>query len=324
MTGEAEDDDEIQLEVDAEAEGLRLDRFLADRVSGSSRSLIQKHIDEGAVLVNGAAPRRSAATPLKAGDLVSYLVPAPEAVELVAEDIPLEILFEDAHVLVLNKPAGLVVHPAAGHPRGTLVNALLHHIKDLGGIGGELRPGIVHRLDQGTTGVMIVAKHDQSHRALVEAFQARTVQKRYLAVVTGIPTPEQGTIDTLFGRHPSDRKKFSSKVKTGKQAITKYAVRERFAGGALLEVDLLTGRTHQIRVHLADRGHPLIGDATYGTRRSLSPRETALRTIVERFARPALHAERLALSHPMTGEPLVFTAPVPPDLVALLAALRAL
>lgn len=324
MTGEAEDDDELQLEVDPESEGLRLDRFLTDRVPGSSRSLIQKHLDEGAVLINGAPPKRSASTQLKAKDVVSYRVPALEPVELVAEDIPLEILFEDAHVVVVNKPAGLVVHPAAGHSRGTLVNALLHHIKDLGGIGGELRPGIVHRLDQGTTGVMIVAKHDQSHRALVEAFQARAVQKRYLAVVTGIPAPEQGTIDTLFGRHPSDRKKFSSKVKTGKQAITKYVVRERFAGAALLEVDLLTGRTHQIRVHLADRGTPLIGDATYGTRRSLAPRETALRAIVEGFARPALHAERLALAHPMSGEPLVFTAPVPADLVALLAALRGL
>ncbi|MFO0722315.1 MAG: RluA family pseudouridine synthase [Myxococcota bacterium] len=322
-----EEDEELPLELIAgpEDEGSRLDRFLAAKVSGSSRSLIQKHIDEGAVLINEAPPKRSASTALRAGDRVTYLPPAPEPVELVAEDIPLDILYQDADIVVLNKQAGLVVHPAFGHPRGTLVNALLFHVKDLGGIGGELRPGIVHRLDRDTTGLMVVAKHDQSHRVLVDAFKARTVEKRYQAVVVGVPRPEAGTLDTFFGRHPTDRKRFSSKVKQGKRAITDYRVAARFGDAAArVEVDLKTGRTHQIRVHFADLGHPLVGDEAYGTRRTLAPKDARLKAAIEGFSRPALHAEMLAFDHPMSGARMRFVAPLPADLVALLAALEEL
>jgi 23S rRNA pseudouridine1911/1915/1917 synthase len=301
-----------ELIVEAPFDGTRLDRFLAERIPDVSRSLIQKHIELGAVSIGGAPPKRGASTQVRTGDLVFYDPPAPEPVELVAEDIPLSVLYEDEDLVVIDKQRGLVVHPALGHWRGTLVNALLHQIEGFRGIGGELRPGIVHRLDRDTTGAMVIAKHDLAQRALVEMFKSRKVDKRYLAVVWGEPKPHEATIDTLYGRHPTERKRFSSKVKEGKRAITHYELTERLKGASLLLVRLETGRTHQIRVHFADRGHPLIGDPVYGGRKKAPIG----------FDRPALHASRLAFTHPIRGGPLEIEAPMPDDLVRLVEALR--
>jgi 23S rRNA pseudouridine1911/1915/1917 synthase len=213
-----------------------------------------------------------------------------------------------------------VVHPAPGHPSGTLVNALLHHAGDLSGVGGELRPGIVHRLDRDTSGVMVASKSDAAHNALVSMFAAHTLERRYLAVVAPPPVPAAATIDTLYGRHKTDRKRFSSKVRDGKRAVTHYRTVERFDGAALVECRLETGRTHQIRVHLTDAGSPLLGDRMYGRGRKRAPDLAALS---ETIGRQALHAAVLAFDHPITGEPLRFETPPPADMQALLAALRA-
>jgi 23S rRNA pseudouridine1911/1915/1917 synthase len=304
----------------AESEaGARLDRFLADHVEGTSRAQLQKHIEAGAVRVDGAPPARGARTPLRAGQRIEYTPPEPAPLALVAEDIPLTILYEDEDLVVVDKPAGLVVHPALGHRTGTLVHALLDRIAP-DGADEDHRPGIVHRLDRGTTGVMVVARHRQAQEQLVEAFRARTVEKVYLAVTRGVPSPPEATIDTLYGRHPRDRKRFSSRVREGKRAVSHYRILERFLGAAAVEVRIDTGRTHQIRVHLADRGHPLIGDASYGRqRRSQDPR---LAPILDAFPRPALHARRLGFDHPRTGARLSFEAAIPEDLAGLLSALR--
>jgi 23S rRNA pseudouridine1911/1915/1917 synthase len=302
----------IELEIDERYAGERLDRALAELLDDRSRALIQKHIEAGAVTIDGAQPKQGAKTKLHRGARIQYQPPPPEPIDLVAEAIPLSILFEDEHLLVLDKPAGLVVHPAAGHPRGTLVNAVLHHLQaDLQGVGSPERPGIVHRLDRDTTGVIAIAKTARAHELLGHAFSERRVEKEYLAIVHGVPAPTEGTIDTLFGRHPRDRKRFSSKVLGGKRAITHYRVSELLQGASLLEIRLETGRTHQIRVHFADRGHPLVGDPVYGTRKPLAP-----------FARPALHSRRLTLDHPITGRKLTCEAPIPQDFLDLLEALR--
>jgi 23S rRNA pseudouridine1911/1915/1917 synthase len=241
---------------------------------------------------------------------VALEIPPPAPAEPQAQDLPLRVLHEDADLLVLDKAAGMVVHPAAGHADGTLVNALLHRVKDLRGVGGQLRPGIVHRLDRDTSGCLVVAKHEQALRALQQAFAGRDVHKRYLAIVHGVPRAAQATIDTPYGRHPTQRKKFTGKLKAGKRAVTAYQVRERFPAAALLEVALHTGRTHQIRVHLAEAGHPLLGDALYGRRRT------------EAIGRQALHAWKLDFPHPRTGARMAFEAPPPPDFAAALETLR--
>ena len=236
----------------------------------------------------------------------------PEAMDLV-------VLFEDEHLIVIDKPAGLVVHPAPGHAGGTLVNGLLAHCDDLSGIGGELRPGIVHRLDKDTSGVMVVTKSDVAHQALAEDFAAKNLVREYVAVVAPAPKADRGTIDTLYGRHPVDRKKFSSKVARGKRAVTHYAVEERLASGAaLVRLRLETGRTHQIRVHMADHGWPLLGDPVYGR----TPKDPLLRGAAEALGRQALHAARLEITHPVRGEALRFATEAPADMQALLAALR--
>ena len=302
----------IELEIDERFAGERLDRALTALLDDRSRALIQKHIEAGAVTIDGAPPKQGSKTKLHLGARIQYEPPPPEPMDLVAEDIPLSILFEDEHLIVIDKPANLVVHPAAGHPRGTLVNAVLHHLQsDLHGVGQSDRPGIVHRLDRDTTGVIAIAKTARTHELLAKAFSERTVEKTYLAIVHGVPQPEEGTIDTLYGRHPRDRKRFSSKVISGKRAVTHYRVKERLRGASLLEIRLETGRTHQIRVHLADRGHPLVGDPVYGGRKAISS-----------FERPALHSLRLELSHPITGRKLTCEAPIPHDFLELLEALR--
>ena len=220
---------------------------------------------------------------------------------------------------MIDKAAGMVVHPGAGHAEGTLVNALLFWVKDLAGVGGELRPGIVHRLDRETSGCLVVAKHERSLQALQAAFRSREVEKRYLALVHGAPVLAQGRIETRYGRHPIQRKKFSGKVREGKPAITGYAVRERYDGAALLEVDLLTGRTHQIRVHLSEAGHPLLGDALYGGARR---GRGAVAQAQQALGRVALHAWRLSLPHPRTGKRMEFEAPIPADFQRALRILR--
>jgi 23S rRNA pseudouridine1911/1915/1917 synthase len=245
--------------------------------------------------------------------------PAPvEDVEDRPEDIPLSILFEDDSLVILDKPAGMVVHPATSHQAGTLVNALLHHCGDsLRGIGGERRPGIVHRLDKDTSGVMVVAKDEPTLVALQAQFHEHDLERRYLAIVEGV-VAEQGTFRTHYGRDPHDRKKFSSRVDHGRRAVTHWKVKERFAGATLVEVQLETGRTHQIRVHFKDAGHPLLGDVTYGRR----PRAPALRAIHEQLGRQALHAAVLGIVHPKTKKSLRYETPPPADFRAAVTALR--
>ena len=272
---------------------------------------MQSLIHDGLVTVAGAAARPS--LKLRAGQTVNVSEPAPEPARPQPEDIPLRVVFEDAQLLVIDKPAGLVVHPAAGRTSGTLVNALLHHVKDLSGIGGVLRPGIVHRLDRGTSGLMVVAKDDATHRALAAQFAQRNVEKEYLALVIGVPARREGEIAAAIGRDPVQRKKMSVRAPRGREARSRYEVVEAFVGAALLKVRIMTGRTHQIRVHLASIGHPVAGDATYGGRHA------ALGSL----ARPALHAARLSFLHPLTGARREFRSPLPADLAGVLARLRA-
>ena len=286
---------------------LRLDARLAAIHPAISRSRWKQLIEEGHVALNGK-PILKTNTALSPGDELRCVLPDPAPVGLVATDIPLDILYEDADLIVLNKPAGLVVHPAPGHAADTLVNALLHHCADLQGIGGELRPGIVHRLDKDTSGVLVVAKNEAAVANLVAQFSAHTVEKEYLALVWGAPKKSSGIIDLPIGRHPVHRKKMAVTEK-GRPAVTRY---ETLAAGplaALLRVRIETGRTHQIRVHLAHLGHPVVGDATYGRARHGLPEGLSL-------PRQMLHARLLKIAHPRDGRPLEFTAPPPPDFLA--------
>ncbi len=287
--------------VPQEAKGERVDRFLAT-VSCLSRS----RFDALRVLLNGAPAKAS--TRLRGGEELEWSVPEPVPAVPVAQDLPLEVLYEDRDLIAVNKAAGIVVHPGAGNREGTLVNALLHHVRDLGGVGGELRPGIVHRLDKDTTGVLVVAKNDRALEALQKQFASRSVEKIYLALVAGAPPPS-GSFRTLYGRHPKNRLKFSGRVKRGKPAVTHWRVTGAFGPASRVEVVLETGRTHQIRVHFAEGGFPLLGDTLYGRKSDV-------------IARQALHAWKLALKHPRTGKALKLTAPVPEDFAAAEHALR--
>ena len=293
---------------DAEA-GARLDLALA-ALAECSRSQARRWIDLGHVRVNtrpGQASQR-----VRAGDVVEAAPPAPEPSALGAEAIPLAVLFEDADLIVLDKAPGIVVHPAPGHAGGTLVNALLHHCDDLAGVGDVLRPGIVHRLDRGTSGVLVVAKNDAAHRALSLQFKEHSVERVYQALVRGLPGADSGRVDLPIGRHPQDRKRMSVRTHSGRAATSEWRVARRFPRSerSLLEVRPRTGRTHQIRVHLAAIGLPIVGDPVYG-RRGRTPVESAL-------SRPALHAEKLGFAHPRTGAWLAFSAPLPPDFAGLL------
>jgi 23S rRNA pseudouridine1911/1915/1917 synthase len=298
--------------------GKRLDVFLASAIEDVSRSQLSRHVAEGAVTVNGATS--SPSRKLRAGDVVVWTPPPVATTELVAQEIPLTIVHEDRWLVVVDKPPGLVVHPAAGHDDGTLVNALLAHCRDLRGIGGELRPGIVHRIDKDTSGLLVVAKDDATMNALGALFKAHDIERVYEAFVVGKPPGPSGQIDTMYGRDPKDRKKFSSHVRTGKRAVTNWKVVERWAGAARVEARLETGRTHQVRVHMAALGVPLLGDKTYGR----TPRDPALRPVAEALGRQALHARSLGFVHPATGKAMSFQSELPADLQAALAALRAL
>ena len=292
---------------------------MVDAELGITRSQLKRLIEAGHVSINGEVVTKPSRK-LAAGDVVVVEVPPPAPARAEAEDIPLVLLYEDEHIVVVDKPSGLVVHPAPGHPSGTLVNALLHHVGELSGVGGELRPGIVHRLDRDTSGVMVASKSDAAHNALVRMFQAHELERRYLAVVAPPPSPAARTIETLYGRHKTDRKRFSSKVREGKRAVTHYRIVEQFsAGAALVECRLETGRTHQIRVHMTDAGSPLLGDQMYGRRRK---RSDLLAALGAALGRQALHAAVLGFDHPVTGDALRFETPPPADFQTLLAGLR--
>ncbi|MCS7182026.1 MAG: RluA family pseudouridine synthase [Thermoanaerobaculum sp.] len=311
--------DRFVLEVPAESEGLRLDRFLAGCGQGWSRSQVARWAQAGLVWRNGV-PAKPAQF-LKAGDIIVVTPPPVQPATVEPQPIPLAVLYEDRDLLVINKPAGIVIHPAAGNPDGTLVNALLAYCRDLSGIGGVERPGIVHRLDKDTSGVLLVAKNDAAHRALELAFRWRTTDKRYLAVVYGVPKGEEGVVDAPIGRHPSDRKRMAV-VKEGRPSRTLWWVRERFAGLALLECRPITGRTHQIRVHLAHLGHALVGDPVYAGRQWRELSSKALQEACRAFPRQALHAWRITIRHPSRGELVTFEAPLPSDVQELLSLAR--
>ena len=322
-----------RFQVGAPSSGTRLDLFLAAACSDVSRSRIQRLIEEGAVKVDGAAAKRSHA--VRAGESVTVEVPEPRPPELIAEDIPLSILYEDDQLLAIDKPAGLVVHPAPGHPSGTLVNALLHHVRDLEGVGGELRPGIVHRLDRDTSGVLLVAKTDRAHQMLSRQMRRRSLRKEYLAVVAGVPRVRKGEVSFAIGRDPRDRKRMKAIRTTApaeaeelpagvREARTLYEIeRDWFPLGlALLRCRLVTGRTHQIRVHLAASDLPIVGDPVYGRPRYPRVRDGALAARLRSFPRQALHAERIAFHHPVSQELVEVVAPLPRDLQDLLHAIE--
>lgn len=300
------------LHFQVEASGARMDRWLADRIASLSRARIQALIKTGHIRVDGVLVK--AHRPLQRGETIAVTLPDPAPASIRPEPIPLDVLYEDADLIVLNKPAGLVVHPAAGHADGTLVNALLYHCHDLTGIGGEQRPGIVHRLDRDTSGVLIVAKQAGAHQHLVAQFKSRRVRKEYLALVWGCPSPPAGKAETQIGRSSSDRKKMSAVPARGRPAITTYETLESFRNTTLLRVRIETGRTHQIRVHMAFLGFPVVGDRVYGRQRPESLPAPAPRQM--------LHAEHLALIHPRTNTALLFQAPIPADMRTLIAALR--
>jgi 23S rRNA pseudouridine1911/1915/1917 synthase len=297
----------------------RLDHYLADQLPHLSRSQLKKLIEDKQVLVSGRVTK--AGEKLKGGETLVVTVPDPAPAEPVAEAIALNVLYEDAHLIVIDKPAGLVVHPAAGHASGTLVNALLHHCDDLAGIGGELRPGIVHRLDKETSGVMVAAKNDLAHQHLAAQFKAHTIRRHYLALVHGLVQNDLGEIDRPIGRHTVERKKMSSRGSGGRRAVTRWRVLKRYDRDrlTLLELTLETGRTHQIRVHFADLNLPLVGDEVYGSSgRTRSLNDTDLRRLVQKLGRQALHARLLGFIHPVSGEDLEFATPPPADLQDIL------
>jgi len=300
--------DVLSLNVPEGAEG-RLDAWLAAQVASLSRARIQALIKEGRVTCGGVAVKANAKP--KAGQVLEIAVPAPVSAIPEPEDIPLDIVYEDGDCLVLNKPAGLVVHPAPGHACGTLVNALLYHCRDLGGVGGVERPGIVHRLDKDTSGLMVVAKNDAAMAGFVRLFKTGGISKEYLTLVHGVPPKPSGTVRSLIGRHPGHRKRMAVVARNGKEAVTHYAVERRLGDMTLVRCRIETGRTHQIRVHMQSLGCPVIGDALYG-------KSAADKCLPHLPARQMLHAAHLTFTHPVTGAPMDFVAPLPEDFLSFL------
>ena len=289
----------MNVTLTVEQSGLRADQYLAGVLDGLTRSAAQKLLEEGRVLRRGKALKKN--DKLQAGDEVAVCIPDPTPVEIVPQDIPLDVVYEDGDVIVVNKPVGMVVHPAPGHPDGTLVNALLYHCgTSLSGINGELRPGIVHRIDRDTSGLIIAAKNDRAHLALAEQLQDHTLARVYEAVAVGGFREDTGTVDAPIGRHPVDRKKMAIDRQHGRPAVTHWAVLGRYPGYTHLECRLETGRTHQIRVHMAYLGHPLLGDTVYGAKKPWPG-----------LAGQCLHARRLKFIHPSTGQPVELECPLP-------------
>lgn len=311
------------FEVTAEHVAKRLDRFLDDSLPELSRSQIKRLIDEGAVTLNGGTSKSG--VKLKGGERICLVLPDPVAATAAAEPIPLHILYEDPSLVVVDKPAQLVVHPAPGHQSGTLVNALLHHCRDLSGVGGELRPGIVHRLDKDTSGVMVATKDDITHQYLARQFKAHTVQRRYRALVHGLVAETTGKIDQPIGRHPVHRKKMSTLARSSRRAVTRWQVLRRYEADRMTLVDLSleTGRTHQIRVHMAGMNCPVVGDPLYGgASRIKAITDQALRQMVAALDRQFLHAWRLGFEHP-NRQAMLFQADLPPELQQILSYLEA-
>lgn len=299
----------IRLEADENSVDERIDKYLGAVLSDRSRSFLQKLIREGGVLVNGKPVKASYR--VDGDDQIEISLPEPETPVIPAEDIPLDILYEDEDLLIVNKPKGMVVHPAAGHRTGTLVNAVLYHCRgQLSGINGVMRPGIVHRIDRDTTGALVVCKNDRAHNHVAKQLKEHTITRRYMAVVAGVIREEEGTVDAPVGRHPTERKKMAAGVKNGKRAVTHYRVLQRFSAHTLIECRLETGRTHQIRVHMASIRHPILGDTVYGPSKDPWHLEGQ-----------ALHARVLGLVHPDTGEYIEVEAPVPDYFQKLLAKL---
>lgn len=305
-----------RLVAEAADAGLRLDQFITSRLPDLSRSQVQRLMRDGRVS-SEPHPAKSGLV-VTEGLRVDVDVPPPMPATPAAEDLPIAVLYDDADLVVINKPAGMVVHPAAGHAHGTLVNALLHHVRGLSGIGGTERPGIVHRLDRGTSGIMVVAKHDSAHRNLSAQFHDRVVRKEYQAVVWG--APEKGTrYDNPIGRDPNNRKRMSSRARGGRSALTDVVSVEVLRGVSFITLLIGTGRTHQIRVHLSEANHPLVGDELYGGVRKRLPTHLAS---LAKLDRPFLHAARLSFAHPGDGRPMDFRADLPVDLARVLKALR--
>ena len=305
----------IEFSVTPESDGQRLDRFLVGVLAEHSRSQIQKLITDGHVQVSTREARPNLS--VRAGDRIVVNLPDAAPSSIYAEAVPLEILYQDSDLVVIDKPPGMVVHPGAGHASGTLVNALLHHITDLSGVGGEIRPGIVHRLDRGTSGVMVVAKNDASHQELSRQFHDREVEKEYIALVWGVVQAGR-RIDAAIGRDPVHREKMSSRSKHAREAVTRITRAFHMPGLTLCQVAIHTGRTHQIRVHLSAIGHPVVGDALYG---GVHRRVAGDIRAVQRLQRPFLHSARLAFNHPRDGRRMELSANLPSDLLDVLEAL---
>ncbi|MCM3040442.1 RluA family pseudouridine synthase [Paenibacillus motobuensis] len=302
-------DSELQSYEWEAAEKNRIDKFVKEQLGEEySRSAIQLWIEDGHILVNGESVKAN--YKVNTGDQVTLTIPEAESAEIIPEDIPLDVYYEDADVIVVNKPRGMVVHPAPGHSSGTLVNALMFHCKDLSGINGEIRPGIVHRIDKDTSGLLMAAKNDKAHASLAAQLKEHSVTRKYYALVHGNLSHDQGTVDAPIGRDPHDRKMYTVIEKNSKQAVTHFHVVERFGDYTLVELKLETGRTHQIRVHMKFIGHPLVGDPMYGRSKGI------------KMDGQALHAAVLGFIHPSSGQYIEFTAPIPNDMEMLLQSLR--
>jgi len=304
-----------QVVVRTPESGQRLDIFLA-KETGITRSQIQKLIEKRDILVNNQYVSQH--YKVKVNDIITVKIPPKEAEELIPEPIPIEIFYKDNHVVIVNKPSGMAVYPSAGHRHGTLMNALSYYCRTFASVGSPLRPGIVHRLDKDTSGVMVVALNNEAYYNLLEQFRQKTIKRRYIALVYGNIIRDQGEISLKIGRSISDRKKMSTRVKRGKEAITRWKVLERFANATLIEATLRTGRTHQIRVHLSSIGHPVLGDRTYGKKIEIEVKGKKRIS----FPRQMLHAELLGFNHPATGEYLKLTSPLPDDMTGKIKELR--
>lgn len=310
--------DSFSFEVSDRENGERFDAVVSGRISGVSRSQITSLIKSGQIKIDNADKRPGYR--VRYGEVITGSLPLPKAYSCEAEDIEIEAIYEDNDLIVINKPAGLVVHPAPGHESGTLVNALLSKCPDLQGIGGEIRPGIVHRLDKDTSGLMIVAKNQITHVALIDMFKERTISKKYLAIAAGNPINDSGVIDLPIGRHPVERKKMSVGSRVGRPALTLWSVRERYGIAALIETEIKTGRTHQIRVHLDSFGYPVLGDSVYGIKKNSILKKTIGSGYFPK--RHMLHSWKLSFCHPSTNEVLEFQSDLPKDMMDFIQFLK--
>ena len=296
--------EEIILEVNSEDIGKRLDAFVSENIEEITRNYLQSLIEEGYVTIEGKK-KVKAGQKLKGNEIIKVIIPEPEELNVEAENIPIDIVYEDKYLLVVNKSADMVVHPAPGNYSGTLVNAILYHIKDLSSINGVIRPGIVHRLDKDTSGLIVIAKSDEAHVKLVDSFKDKTIKKTYIAIVKGVIGKDTGRLETLIGRNPNDRKKMAVVEKNGKLAITNYTVLSKGLKHTLVKVDIKTGRTHQIRVHMKQLGYPIEGDKVYGKGNDLASRQM-------------LHAYKLSFTHPITGELINLKGEIPKDFLDIM------